>query len=130
MKKIGVGIIGFGRIGNEHADWLERCERAEALAVVDATAGRCEKAERRGLSVCRSVEDLLSDSRIEAVLVATPTSMHCGHVLAALEAGKHVMVEKPMALDLGESRRIVEAAKRWERVVSVFHNRRWDVDYL
>ncbi len=130
MKKLGVGIIGFGRIGAEHADWLSRCEGIEARAVFDATAARCEIAQRRGLRVCGNVGELLGDSDIDAVLVATPTAMHGEHVMGALVAGKHVMVEKPMALDLAGSRRMVEVAGLNGRVLSVFHNRRWDIDYL
>src|SRR5271170_6065730 len=130
MKKPGVGIIGFGRIGNEHADWLGRCDGIEARAVFDATEARCQIARQRGLRVCGSIEELLNDSSIDVVLVATPTAMHGEHVMAALVAGKHVMVEKPMALDLPASRRMVETAQAKGRVLSVFHNRRWDVDFL
>jgi predicted dehydrogenase len=64
------------------------------------------------------------------VLVSTPTAMHHEHASAALRAGKHVMVEKPMALDLKQARDLVELAEREKRVLSIFHNRRWDVDYL
>jgi scyllo-inositol 2-dehydrogenase (NADP+) len=130
MKKIGVGIIGFGRIGNEHADWLSKCEGIEARGVVDATEARREIARRKGLWIYGNVEGLLSDSGIDAVLVATPTAMHGDFSMAALGAGKHVMVEKPMALDLAVSRAMVEAARKKGVVLSVFQNRRWDVDYL
>ena len=102
----------------------------EARAVVDATVARCEMARKKGLRVCRNFEELLSDRAIDAVLVATPTAMHGQAVMAALAAGKHVMVEKPMGLDLAASRAMVEEAKACGRVLSVFHNRRWDVDYL
>jgi scyllo-inositol 2-dehydrogenase (NADP+) len=130
MKTLAVGIIGFGRIGNEHAGWLGQCAGARAVAAADATPARRSKAEERGLRTCETVQQLLSDAKIDAVLIATPTAMHCEHALAALAAGKHVMIEKPMALDLGESRKIVDAATRAKRLVSVFHNRRWDSDYL
>src|SRR5438552_664827 len=85
---------------------------------------------RRGLRVSQSIEELLNDRDIEAVLVATPTAMHFEHAMAALSAGKHVMVEKPMAMDLDQSRKLVDEAKQRRLVLSVFHNRRWDVDYL
>ncbi len=73
---------------------------------------------------------MLNDSQIEAVLVATPTAMHFDQAMQALGAGKHVMVEKPMALDLPHAQTMVEEAERNGRVLSVFHNRRWDIDYL
>ncbi len=130
MQKLAVGIIGFGRIGNEHLDWLRHCPAAAPVAVADATAARREKAQSLGVTAYENAEDLLNDSRVDAVLIATPTAMHCDHALAALAAGKHVMIEKPMALDLPQSRRIVAEAVARKRLVSVFHNRRWDIDYL
>jgi scyllo-inositol 2-dehydrogenase (NADP+) len=130
MKKLGVGIVGFGRIGAEHAGWLGRCERIEARAVFDATEARCEIARKRGLRVCRDVRELLGDSGVDVVLVATPTAMHGKDVMGALAAGKHVMVEKPMGLDLAGSRAMVEEAERRGLVLSVFHCRRWDLDFL
>jgi scyllo-inositol 2-dehydrogenase (NADP+) len=130
METLGVGIIGFGRIGNEHAGWLSQCLGAKPVAVADATPARRAKAAQLGLRVFESPEELLRDAKVDAVLVATPSAMHCEHALAALVAGKHVMIEKPMALDLVESKKIVDEAERQKRIVSVFHNRRWDVDYL
>jgi predicted dehydrogenase len=130
MDVLNVGIIGFGRIGNEHAAWLRRCTAARAVAAADPTPQRLSLAGQAGLSVHARVDDLLADPAIDAVLVATPTSMHFDHAIAALSANKHVMIEKPMALDLPQAKRIVEEGARRNRIVSVFHNRRWDIDYL
>jgi scyllo-inositol 2-dehydrogenase (NADP+) len=125
---ISVGIIGFGRIGAEHAGWLSQA--GNAVAVADATPARRVLAQRRGLRTLDNLESLLADSTIDAVLVSTPTAMHFEHVSKALLAGKHVMVEKPMAMDWEESRSLVSQAQQSGRVLSVFHNRRWDADYL
>jgi predicted dehydrogenase len=130
MKPLSIGIIGFGRIGAEHAGWLSQCLNGKPVAVADATPARQALAMDRGLLVYSSVDALLTDSQIDAILVATPTAMHFEHATAALSAGKHVMVEKPMALDLAQSRKLVELAREKKRVLSVFHNRRWDTDYL
>src|SRR3954471_203035 len=127
---ISVGIVGFGRIGAEHAGWLSKCANARALAVADATAARQEMARGRGLVVYSTIEELLRDPAVDAVVVSTPTSMHFEHVQLALNAGKHVLVEKPMALDLEAALGMAELAERKKRVLSVFQNRRWDVDYL
>src|SRR5689334_5539914 len=121
MKKLSVGIIGYGRIGNEHAGWLERCAGAKPVAVADPTGARRAMAGKRGLKAYEKVDELLSDSAIDAVLVSTATSMHCEQALAALAAGKHVMIEKPMALDLAQAKRIVNEAMARQRIVSVFH---------
>jgi predicted dehydrogenase len=75
-------------------------------------------------------ESLLEDPAIDAVLVATPTAMHFEHVSLALSAGKHVMVEKPMAMDFPQAQELANTATNVRRVLSVFHNRRWDPDYL
>src|SRR5947208_3983438 len=130
MQPISVGIIGFGRIGAEHATWLSKCANAKATAVADATPARQQIAQQRGLKTYSSIPDLLRDDSIDAVLVSTPTSMHFEHVQLALNANKHVLVEKPMALDLDQARRMAELAERKKLVLSVFHNRRWDVDFL
>lgn len=130
MKEIQVGIIGFGRIGAEHAGWLKEARGISAVGADDVTPARCGLAESRGLKTYNTLEAMVADRSIDAVLVSTPTSMHFEHAMLALEAGKHVMVEKPMALDLEESRRLVQEARSRNRVLSVFHNRRWDIDYL
>jgi predicted dehydrogenase len=100
------------------------------LAVADATPARQLLARKHGMKVYPDAAGLLADPDVLAVLVATPTAMHFEHVSAALSAGKHVMVEKPMALDLPQSRQLADQAARRGLVLSVFHNRRWDIDYL
>jgi predicted dehydrogenase len=127
---MNVGIIGFGRIGNEHAQWLAQASGVRATVAFDPTPARRELAQSRGLRAVEQLDQLLTDVSIEAVLVSTPTSMHFEHASLALRAGKHVLVEKPMALDLSQARKLVELAQMHGRVLSVFHNRRWDIDYL
>src|SRR4051794_22974522 len=104
MEKLRIGIIGFGRIGAEHAAWLSSAQNVRAVAIVDATPARQELARQRGGRVAADVDTLLADPSIDAILVSTPTAMHFDHASRALAAGKHLMVEKPMALDLAESR--------------------------
>ena len=131
MNHLGVGIIGYGRIGAEHAGWIDAAgEGLRAVAADDVTAARRQLAASRGLKVYDDMDAMLADSAVGAVLVSTPTAMHFDHASRALAAGKHVMVEKPMALDLPQARKLVEEAERRRLVLSVFHNRRWDLDYL
>ncbi|MEA2708562.1 MAG: scyllo-inositol 2-dehydrogenase [Phycisphaerales bacterium] len=127
---LSVGIIGFGRIGAEHARWLQSAQGIRAVATSDPTPARRAIAEKGGLRAHDSVDALINDENVDIVLVSTPTAMHHQHGSAALGAGKHVMVEKPMALDFAQSKSLVEFAERQQRVLSVFHNRRWDIDYL
>ena len=125
-----VGIIGFGRIGAEHAGWLKAAEGVDPVAVADVTPARRELAQSRGLRAYQRYEELLADGEIDAVLVSSATAMHFEHASAALAAGKHVLVEKPMALNRNDSAELVRRATDAGRVLSVFQNRRWDVDYL
>ncbi len=127
---VHIGIIGFGRIGAEHAAWLESVDGVRAVAIADGIPARRAMAESRGLKAYASVDELLNDAAIEAILVSTPTAMHFEHAMKALVAGKHVMVEKPMTLDLKTATQLTAEAVSRKRVLSVFHNRRWDIDYL
>jgi scyllo-inositol 2-dehydrogenase (NADP+) len=127
---LGVGIIGFGRIGAEHSTWITRSTACRVEAVFDPTPARQAQASDRNFRTVAAFQNIIDDNRVDAVLIATPTAMHVEPALAALAAGKHVMVEKPMAMDLPQARRMVDAAKANRRVLSVFHNRRWDIDYL
>ena len=129
--QLGIGIIGFGRIGAEHAGWINSAgEGVRAVAADDVTPARRQLAASRGLKVYDDMGAMLADPAVGAVLVSTPTAMHFDHASRALAAGKHVMVEKPVALDLAQSRKLVEEAERRRLVLSVFHNRRWDLDFL
>src|SRR5579863_9308069 len=103
MTPLRVGIIGFGRIGAEHASWIGATNHARATAVVDATPARQALAQERGLRIVPTIDALVADRDVDAILVASPTAMHFEHASAALSAGKHVMVEKPMALDLPQA---------------------------
>ena len=125
---IRVGIIGFGRIGKEHAGWLAACSNARAVAVFDPTAARREMAVAKGLKAFDSLDALFAE--VDAVLVSTPTAFHFEHATAALAAGRHVMVEKPITLDYPTAKTLVEDAEARGLVLSVFHNRRFDADYL
>jgi predicted dehydrogenase len=124
-----VGIIGFGRIGREHAGWIARAG-LRVGGVFDPTPERCELARAMGLNLARTLDALSTERAIDAVLISTPNSMHFEHASRALRAGKHVMVEKPMALDHDQAAQLVAMSKSAGRVLSVFHNRRWDIDHL
>lgn len=130
MRQLLIGIIGYGRIGAEHARWISRSAGGRVACVADPTAPRREIARRDGFESTPSVQQLLDRGDLDAVLVASPTSMHLEHARAALAAKKHVMVEKPIALDARGADELRTLAAAESRVLSVFHNRRWDVDFL
>jgi len=136
MQKLGVGIIGFGRIGAEHAGWIRSSGEAEVVAVCDPTESRLEHARRElaegGREVCfaTTIEEMLAMPQVQAVLVATPSAMHYEQAVLALRGGRHVIVEKPMTLHFEDAERLVECAEQHKVLLNVFHNRRWDADYL
>ncbi|CAN5491265.1 hypothetical protein BH10PLA1_BH10PLA1_04860 [soil metagenome] len=130
MQKLNVGIIGFGRIGAEHAAWMAQSQSVRVVEVFDATPARRDLAASRGFATTESLDLFLTSPAIEAVLISVPTSMHFDLAMQCLKAGKHVMIEKPMTLDLPQAKLIAEEAKALGKVVSVFHNRRWDADFL
>ncbi|MBC8105306.1 MAG: Gfo/Idh/MocA family oxidoreductase [Anaerolineae bacterium] len=127
---IRVGIIGFGRIGAKHAEWLSRAKDIHGAAVFDCTPERRELAKSRELRAVDTIDAILGDSSIDAVLVSTTTSMHSNDASKALAARKHVMVEKPVALTYPEAEQLAALSRSAGRTLSVFQNRRWDIDFL
>src|SRR5688500_3840425 len=112
LRGMRVGIIGFGRIGAEHADWLKTARGVDAVAVADVTPARRELAESRAVRAYENYADLLADLERDGVLASSATAMHFEHASAALAAGKHVLVERPMALNLKDSAELVRLAKQ------------------
>lgn len=129
-KNVGVGIVGFGRTGAAHARWLARAAGIRAVAVAETAPSRREAALAAGLRVYDSIDALVSDAAVDAVFVATPTVTHFEHARRALEAGRHVMVDRPVAATLAEARWLVQEAAKRKRVLTAFHDRRWDLDFL
>jgi myo-inositol 2-dehydrogenase / D-chiro-inositol 1-dehydrogenase len=102
---IRFGLAGLGRIGAVHARNVVAHANAELAAVFDPDAARAECiAERAGCSVAASFEAMLSDSSIDAVIIASPTSLHSEQAIAAARAGKAVLCEKPISLDLATAK--------------------------
>jgi predicted dehydrogenase len=83
-----------------------------------------------GVEVMASAEALAARDDLDLVVIATPNDSHAPLAHAAIAAGKHVVVDKPMALDLAEARGMADAARAAGRMLAVFHNRRWDGDFL
>jgi predicted dehydrogenase len=96
----------------------------------DIAEVRQQFARDRGLKAYGSLEELLGDSAVDIVLVSVPNELHKSMVLKALAAGKHVVCEKPAALNSGELREMIDASRKAGKVFAVHQNRRWDEDYL
>ena len=128
---VKVGIIGLGRSGWElHAEPLSKMAGYRVVAVCDQAQGRLEQlAPKADARPYRDPKKLIADAEVELVVVAVPGSLHTSLTVAALGAGKHVVVEKPMANTLAEAEEMLAAAEAAGRTLTVFHNRRWDRDY-
>jgi phthalate 4,5-cis-dihydrodiol dehydrogenase len=113
MDHLRFGIAGLG-IGSAMAmPWLERMSSTSVVAAADIRPeARAQFAEKYGGRAYESIEAMCQDMEIDAVWVATPNDLHCQHVVAAANAGKHVVCEKPMATSVAEGLQMVEAAER------------------
>ncbi|MGN6264447.1 MAG: Gfo/Idh/MocA family protein [Ginsengibacter sp.] len=103
MAKIKIGFIGCGAVAELHNQGLKACSKAELVGIYDANAGLMKKrASEWNVRGYESLQALLDDKEIQAVFVLTPVDTHYANVVAALNAGKHVLVEKPVANQLHE----------------------------
>jgi scyllo-inositol 2-dehydrogenase (NADP+) len=131
-RVLKVGIAGLGRSGwSIHAGLLALLpEHYQVQAVVDADPSRRNEATARfGCTTHTHYEDLLSNSELDIIVVALPSNLHTAATLAALEAGKHVVCEKPMATSLEDADRMITAAAASDHVLTVFHQRRYNPEF-
>jgi scyllo-inositol 2-dehydrogenase (NADP+) len=129
---IRVGIAGLGRSGwGIHARLLEPLtERYRVVAVADRLPERQQEAvERFGCRASADLAALLGDDEVELVVNALPSPHHPPGSVQALEAGKHVVCEKPMAARVADADRMIEAAQRAGRTLAIFQNYRYDADF-
>jgi predicted dehydrogenase len=125
-----VGLVGFGMAGRVfHAPLVSSVDGLELAAVVERHG---DQAAQRypGLTTYRGLEDLLADSSIDLAVVATPSGTHFDVARQVLEAGRHVVVDKPVSVTSGEIAQLIALAKARSVHLIPFHNRRWDGDFL
>jgi len=130
MKTIKVGILGAGGIAPSHCAGVKKHPQGELVAIADTNRGRAESLARHFQipRVYSKVNDLIADGDVEAVGIALPTYLHAPVSVAALKAGKHVLLDKPFVLNQKEALRVVEAAKKSRRVCTVGMNQRFHPD--
>jgi scyllo-inositol 2-dehydrogenase (NADP+) len=130
--KIGTAVIGYGGMGSWHTQKMlgPMSSRMQLLGIYDIKSERCAVAEENGIHAYSSREELLEDDRIDFVVVATPNDFHREIVIAALEAGKNVMSEKPVTMTSEMLEEMIAASERTGKMFTVHQNRRFDPDYL
>ncbi len=113
-QQVGVGIIGSQFISGIHAEALRGCRQAQLLGVASPTPGNATRfAERHGIARCYTdYRKLLADPMIAMVVVGVPNDLHCEIALAAAAAGKHIVMEKPLCLNLAEADRMIASCQQ------------------
>jgi predicted dehydrogenase len=126
--RLRCAVIGAGAAGLEHLAVLHQCSRVAVVAIAENNSERSKAASER-YRIPRSYTDfseLLDQPDIDAVTIALPTHLHLRAAVEALEARKHVLLESPMALSAKEAAKLVQVAKRMNRILTVRENLRFD----
>jgi len=134
-KEIRCGVIGYGgafNMGKGHSDMMNQTPGLKTVAACDLDPARMEaaKKEQPGIATFTDPAEMLKMKDLDLVVIITPHDNHAELAIQASKAGKHVVVEKPMCITVREATAMIRAAKRNKKMLSVFHNRRWDGDYL
>jgi predicted dehydrogenase len=119
MKSVRLGIIGLGNIGSHHADYLlaGKIKRCELKAVSDASTEKLVSYQQRGLRIFDSGREMIASGDVDAVIISTPHYQHTTLGIAALQAGLHVMVEKPISAHKADAERLIAVRRQHPRQV-------------
>lgn len=127
--EIEIGLVGFGLSGRAfHAPVIRAVPRLRLAAILQRT-GSFDSNQYPGVRLVHSVDELLAIESLRLIVIATPNTSHFALAQRCLEAGRDVVVEKPFATSLQEAERLVALAEKLGRMVTVFHERRWDGDF-
>ena len=131
MEQLRVGVIGVGWFGTVHCRAIADHPQLELAALCDASEDRlAEMAREHGVArTCTDYRELVDDPEIDALAVVTPWDHHAAPTLAGLAAGKHVLVEKPMASTVEDCQRMCDAARDAEAILMVGHICRFNPRY-
>ncbi|MEQ6890364.1 oxidoreductase [Halomonas sp. CS7] len=129
-QTVSVGLVGYGMAGRTfHAPLIQAAPGLELSIVVSAHPERVQ-ADHPTVEVLPKLAQLLARRDIDLVVIATPNETHFPLAKAALNAGKHVVIDQPFSVTASEARLLKAQADGADRLLSVFHNRRWDSDFL
>jgi predicted dehydrogenase len=119
MKSVRIGIVGMGNIGSHHADYLlaGKVKRCGLKAVADPAVDKLVSLQQRGLRIFDDGREMLRSGEVDAVIIATPHYQHTTLGIAALQAGLHVMVEKPISAHKADADRLLAVRRQHPRQV-------------
>ncbi|MEM9987771.1 MAG: Gfo/Idh/MocA family oxidoreductase, partial [Bacteroidota bacterium] len=130
MTPICTALLAYGMSGQVfHAPFLDLHPGYDLHWVWQRTRSDAQDRYPQ-LKIARQLEEILNDSKVELVIVNTPEPTHMEFASKALEAGKHVVVEKAFTPSVSEANALIELARTKQRQLTVYHNRRWDSDFL
>ena len=130
QKPIGVAVLGFGLAGRVfHCPFISAVPGLQLRSVLQRS-GDSARQTYPGISLARSLPEVLDDPAIDLVVVGTPNETHLPFAEAALLAGKHVVIDKPIAPTADGVARLMSLAEKKALLLAPFHNRRWDGDFL
>jgi UDP-N-acetyl-2-amino-2-deoxyglucuronate dehydrogenase len=126
MNQIKTAIVGCGKVGHLHANALKTLEESNWVAVCDERADRAAAfAQQYGVKPYSDVVTMVKEAGVQAVVIATPHPIHASPALAAISAGAHVLVEKPLASSLKDCDAMITAANKANVKLGVMSQRRW-----
>jgi predicted dehydrogenase len=132
LNPIRIGVVGAGGNSRGHLQALRALDAYETLAIADVAllAAQQRAAEFALPHAYNNADEVLNDPQIDAVLLSVPNRFHAPFAVRALQAGKHVIVEKPLATDLASARLVVEAQRASGKLLMVAQQRRWESIYM
>jgi predicted dehydrogenase len=127
---MNVALIGYGYAGKTlHAPLIECTDGLHLSAIVSSDAGKVHR-DRPDVAVAASADEVFANPAIDLVVIATPNGTHFDLARRAIGAGKHVVVDKPFTTNYVDAKELAKVARDSGRLLSIFHNRRWDGDFL
>ncbi|MFT7037241.1 MAG: UDP-N-acetyl-2-amino-2-deoxyglucuronate dehydrogenase [Cyclobacteriaceae bacterium] len=130
-KKIGIGIIGYGSIGGHHLKAINDIDQAHVVAVSTRNVSKLNgMSELEGIAVYDNHDDLINDESVDMVSICTPSGFHLEPALKAAAAGKHVMVEKPLEINIERSKEMIAACKEHNVKLACIFQNRYSNDFL
>lgn len=130
MQKIKVGLIGYGFGGSTfHAPFLNFLDAFQLSTIASSQTEKILKMFP-DVTVTTVVEDIWEDDSIDLVVISSPNTTHFPYAKAALEAGKHVVADKPFVTRASDAEELMALAQKKGKILSVYQNRRWDCDFL
>ena len=130
MQKVRIGVVGYGMAGSVFHGPLIASVEGLFLSTVVSSKPDVVHRDFPWVTVVPDIKTMLADSTVEVVVIASPNSTHFAYAKMALEAGKHVIVDKPFSIRVSEADELIELATEKNLLISAFQNRRYDNDFL